>query len=76
MFHLPTHSTISPEWKDGSFGHQVCGREKRANISWREKGSHSDALHLFAPYPNFFEETKDLFPSSHPIGILPGKVKS
>ena len=53
----------------------VAGRSVRIYPGGRKAAI---AVHStsFSPNLTFFEETKDLFSSSHPIGVLPGNVKS
>ena len=53
----------------------VAGRSDRTYPGGRNAAT---AAHSTSFFPNFTfsEETKDLFFSSHPTGILPGKVKS
>ena len=60
----------------GAFGFSwVAGRRVRIYPGGRKAAT---AVHAtsFPPQLTFFEETKDLLSSSHPMGILPGKVKS
>jgi hypothetical protein len=53
----------------------VAGRSVRIYPGGRKAAI---AVHSTSFFSNltFLEEIKDLFSSSHPIGILPGKVKS
>jgi hypothetical protein len=74
-FFQPT-ALYAQSGRAGAFGiSRVAGRNVRIYPGGRKAATAVDSNSFF-PNLTFLEETKDLFSSSHPIGILPGKVKS
>jgi len=60
----------------GAFGFsRVAGKRVRTYPGGRKAATAEHAT-SFSLNLTFFEETKDLFSSSQPTGILPGNVKS
>jgi hypothetical protein len=59
----------------GALGSRFAAGRRVRTYPGGRKAATAVASTSFSPNLTFLEGTKDLFSSSHPIGILPGKVK-